>query len=120
MDRKAKIRAYKDKLRPMGVYQIRNKVNGKLLIGLSVDLTAILNRCRAELKMGSFRNLALQKEWKEFGPDRFEFKALETLEAMDDPTYDPGEDLKVLEALWIEKLSPFGASGYNPPPKEDT
>ena len=55
------------------------------------------------------------KEWKQFGPEMFEFKELELLEPADDPTYDPAEDLHVLEALWIEKLIPFGDKGYNKP-----
>ena len=103
----------------MGIYQIRNKVNGKILIGSSVNLPAILNRSKAELEMGSYRNrnIVLQKEWKQFGPEMFEFQELELLEPADNPTYDPAEDLHVLEDLWIEKLSPFGDKGYNKPPK---
>ena len=44
MDKKALTREYKETQRPMGVYQVRNTVNGKVLIGTSVDLPAILNR----------------------------------------------------------------------------
>ena len=117
MDRKAKLREYKETSHPMGVYQIKNKVNGKILIGSSVNLPAILNRCKAELKMGRYRNTVLQKEWKQFGSENFEFKELEILEASDDPTYDPTEDLHTLEELWVEKLSPFGDKGYNKPRK---
>jgi hypothetical protein len=65
MDRKAKIREYKDTPLSMGVYQIKNKVNGKILVGSSVNLPARLNRCKAELKMGSYRNMVLQEEWKQ-------------------------------------------------------
>ena len=35
MDRKAIIREYKSTPRPMGVYQIKNRINGKVLIGSS-------------------------------------------------------------------------------------
>lgn len=117
MDRKAKIREYKDTPLPMGIFQIINKVNGKMLIGSSVNLPAILNRCKAELKMGSHHNEVLQQEWKQFGPENFDFKELEILEPADNPAYDPAEDLQVLEKLWIEKLCPFGDKGYNKPPK---
>jgi hypothetical protein len=117
MDRKEKIKEYKETLRPMGIYQIKNKANGKVLIGLSVNLPAILNRYKFELQMGSCRNQILQKEWKQFGPDMFEFTELEILKPKDDQAYDPAEDLQVLEALWIEKLSPFGEKGYNDLPK---
>ncbi len=44
MDKRALTREYKESRRPMGVYQIRNTVNGKLLVGVSVDLPSILNR----------------------------------------------------------------------------
>jgi len=117
MDRKTKIREYKDTLLPMGVFQIINKVNGKMLIGSSVNLPAILNRHSAELRMGSHSNLVLQKEWNQFGPENFQFNELEILEPADDPTYSPAEDLRILEKLWIEKLSPFGEKGFNKPPK---
>ena len=50
MDRKAKIREYKETPRLMGVYQIKNRRNGKVLIGSSVNLPAILNRYKSELK----------------------------------------------------------------------
>ena len=117
MDRKAKKRKYKDTSHPMGIYQIKNKLNGKILIGTSVNLPAILNRYKFDLKMGSCINRALQEEWNQFGPEMFEFKEFEILKPADDPAYNPAEDLRVLEELWIEKLSPFGDKGYNKLPK---
>ncbi len=102
----------------MGVYQVRNKVNGKTLIGSSVNLPAILNRIKSELNTGSHRNTVLQQEWKQFGSEMFELMELELLEPQkDNPSYNPAPDLRVLEELWIEKLAPFGDKGYNKPPK---
>ncbi len=117
MDKKALLREYKETPRPMGVYQIRNTVNGKLLIGTSVNLPAILNRHRAALRMGSHQNRELQKDWTEFGPEAFEFEELDTLTPPERPDYKPSDDLRALEELWLDKLSPFGARGYNPEPK---
>jgi len=117
MDKKSKIREYKNTPRPMGVFQIINKANGKILIGSSNNLPAILNRFKAELKLGECRNRVLQEEWKQYGSEMFEFIELEILKPSDDPSYDPFEDLHVLEDLWIEKLKPFGDKGYNKPPK---
>ena len=116
MDRKAKIREYKDTQRPMGVFRITNKINGKMLIGSSPNLPAALNRFKTELKFGSCRNVVLQKEWKEFGPEAFVFEELELLKPLNDPSYDPAEDLRFLEALWAEKLKPYGENGYNKQP----
>lgn len=110
-NKKAKIREYKDTPRPMGVYQIKNKANDRVLIGSSNNLPAILNRYRAELKMGNCRNLVLQQEWKQFGSEAFEFSELEILEHLEDSNYDPAEDLHFLEEIWIEKLKPYGDKG---------
>jgi len=120
MDKKSKISEYKDTPRPMGVFQIKNKVNGKILIGSSNNLPAILNRFRTELKMGSCRNIVLQEEWKQFGSEAFEFEELEILKPLNDPSYNPAEDLHFLEELWTEKLNPYGDKGYNKLPRKVT
>jgi len=104
----------------MGIYQIKNKGNGKVLIGSSINLPAILNRFKSELKMGSCRNVVLQDEWNQFGSEEFEFKELEVLKPLDNPTYDPSEDLQFLEKFWVEKLNPYGNKGYNKAPKSTT
>lgn len=117
MDRKKMIREYKNTPRPMGIYQVRNMSNGKVLIGSSRNLPARLNRFRAELQIGCCRYRALQQDWNEYGPEMFEFSVLELLEPSESPTADPAGDLRVLEELWIEKLSPFGDRGYNERPK---
>jgi len=113
MDRREKIRQYKETPRPMGVYAVRNTGNGKCLIGVSVDLPAMLNRHRAQLKMGMHSNRALQADWNQFGADAFSFETLDPLKPPDKPGYDPTEDLRVLEQLWLDKLEPFGERGYN-------
>jgi hypothetical protein len=117
MDKKALTRGYKESQRPMGVYQIRNTVSGKLLVGASVDLPSILNRHRAALRMGGHLNRGLQKDWGEFGPEAFEFEVLDTLTPPERPDYDPRGDLRVLEELWLDKLSPYEERGYNTKPK---
>ena len=119
VDRKALIREYKENRRPMGVYRVRNTVNGKSLVGVSVDLPAILNRHRAALRLKAHSNRALQDDWNELGPDAFEFEVVDTLKPPAEPDYDPSDDLRVLEQMWLEKLSPFDERGYNPKPKRD-
>jgi hypothetical protein len=115
MDRKAKIREYKERLRPIGIFQVRNTANGKLLIGSATDVPAMLNRQQAQLRLGAHPNAPMQADWKAFGPDAFVFETLDLLTPPEDPAYDPKADLKVLEALWLEKLAPFGERGYNRP-----
>lgn len=117
MDRKDLIRQYKETRRPMGVYRVHNTVSDKSFVGASVDLPAMLNRQQAQLKFGAHRNKELQADWKALGPDAFVFEVLDTLTPPEKPDYDPSDDLKVLETLWLEKLSPFDDRGYNAKPK---
>lgn len=121
MDRKSIIRAYKETRRPMGVYRIHNTRDDRSLVGRSVDLTAILNRERTSLRFGSHANTDLQHDWNALGADAFVFEVLDTIKAPDDkPDYDPTDDLKVLEALWIERLQPYDERGYGPRPRLGT
>jgi hypothetical protein len=118
MDRKDLIRAYKQTPRPMGVYRVRNTQDGRSLVGQSRDLPAILNRERAQLRLGVHRNVALQRDWDALGAESFAFEVLDTLEVpKDDLAYDPTIDLRVLHALWLERLEPFDERGYTPRPK---
>jgi hypothetical protein len=112
VDRKARIRAYKEAPRQMGVYRVRNRVNGRSLIGASVDVPAMLNRQRFQLGIGGHPDRALQQDWKEFGPEAFEFETLDLLEPPQEPGYDPAVDLRMLEQMWLEKLERPGERGY--------
>ena len=113
MSRQALRRAYKETRRPMGVYRVRNTQTDRSLVARSVDLPASLNRERAQLRFGGHPNADLQRDWNAFGPDAFAFEVLDTLAPPDDrPDYDPTDDLRVLEALWLERLAPFGERGY--------
>jgi len=105
-------------LRPMGVYQIRNKVNGKILLGSSMYLDTIWNRHAFQLKMGSHMNKTLQQDWNQYGEDAFTFEVLEQLKpsvetySTDEELKEYESDIKVLEELWVEKLQPYGDQGY--------
>lgn len=116
MDRKAMIREYKERRRPMGVFQIRNRVNGKVFIGISTDLPSMLNRQRTQLRLGMHPNRALQAEWTAQGGESFSFEVLDSLSHIHEPVADPAADLKLLELMWLDKLAPYGERGYNPAP----
>jgi hypothetical protein len=113
MDRKALTREYKERQHPIGVFRVMNTSNGKSLIGTSKNLTAILNRHRAQLSMKGHPNRELQSDWNELGEETFVFEILDTLEPPKEPGYDPTADLRELETLWLEKLQPFGYGGEN-------
>jgi len=107
-------REYKERKNEAGVFQIKNTANGKVLLGSSLNLQGPLNSHRFMLGIGSHRNKPLQKEWNEFGAEAFVFEILETVKIKDEPGFDIGDALTLLEQIWIEKLQPFGDKGYNP------
>ena len=68
---------------PKGVYQIKNKKNGKILI------------------------------WNENGEDSFEYEILAEINEKDDEKKDYKKEVRELEELYIEEMQPFGEKGYN-------
>jgi hypothetical protein len=106
-------REYRQNPRPMGVFQIRNTANGKVLIGVALDLPGIINSQKFQLSTGSHTNKALQADWQQHGPEKFEFEILDELTPGPMPGRDYREELGAMEALWLEKLQPYGESGYN-------
>jgi hypothetical protein len=111
--RKELNREYKERVKPAGVYQVKNLANGKILLGSSLNLEGPLNRHRFMLKIGSHTNKALQKDWDELGPGQFVFEILEEVNRKDDPSFNLKDELTLLEMIWLEKLQPFGERGYN-------
>ena len=107
-------REYKERKKTAGIFQVKNIANGKILLGSSLNLDGPLNSHKFMLTIGSHRNEALQKEWKEFGADKFVFEILEEVKEKDDPEFNREDELTLLEQIWIEKLQPFGERGYNP------
>ena len=114
--KKELIGEYKQMKFRMGVFQIRNVVNGKILVDSSVNLDAIWNRHRLELDFGGHRNKDLQKDWKTFGEDNFRYEILSELEHRDG-IVDYSKELKLLEKMYLEELQPYGEKGYHQAPK---
>jgi|SRR5579859_4486999 len=105
--------AYRQMKFPMGVFQIRNIANGKIYIDHSVNLDAIWNRHRAQLRFGGHSNELLQREWQQFGEESFRYEILSELEHKEGEEIDYARELKLLAAMYVEELSPFGERGYN-------
>jgi hypothetical protein len=106
-------RAYKERKKAAGVFQVKNTVNGKVLLGSSLNLEGVFNSHRFKLSIGRHPNVDLQKDWNAYGPDRFVFEILEVVKEKDDPNFDPDDELTLLEQIWLEKLQPFSERGYN-------
>ena len=110
--RKELNREYAGRVKPAGIYQVRNTANGKMLLGSSLNLEGPLNRHKFMLKIGSHTNKMLQKDWNELGADFFVFEILEEVKMKDDPNFNLQDELTLLEMIWLEKLQPV-ETGYN-------
>ena len=106
-------REYKERKKPAGIFQVRNIVNNKVLLGSSLNLDGPLNAHKFMLTIGKHKNETLQQDWNTYGPDKFVFEILEIVKISDDPNFNIDDELELLEQIWIEKLHPFGERGYN-------
>jgi hypothetical protein len=97
---------YKLKKFKMGVFQIRNTVNGKIHVGSSLNLDAIWNRNKMELNFGNHRNSILQSEWKQFGERNFMYEILAEVVQKDEDRIDYNKEVKTLEGMFIAELNP--------------
>ena len=61
---------------PSAVYEIRNKVNGKVYIGQSTRYLIRANEHRHQLRRGSHDNVLLQFDYNRYGEDAFEYSAI--------------------------------------------
>ena len=104
---------YKLNPQPMGVYQIKNKQNGKVFVTSSMNLPGSFNGDRFKLNLKMHPNKALQNDWNNHGPDVFSFIVLETLDITKTPEADWQTKVTHLEQKWLANLQPFGERGYN-------
>lgn len=112
-DKKELKKQYKMTPPPMGVYQIKNLANGKILVGSTPNINGKTNSFRFQLRAGSHMNSELQKDYNISGDDNFVFEIVDLLEPKEETNYSYSEELKVFEEMWIEKLQPFDERGYN-------
>jgi hypothetical protein len=111
--RRELIETYKQNPPPMGIFQIRHVESGRTFVVSARNLQGIMNSHRFQLRFGSHPNKRLQTDWNAGGPDAFAFEELDRLAPVDALGKDAVADLAHLEALWLEKLAPYGDRGYN-------
>ena len=104
---------YKNMKFHMGVFWIKNNVNGKIFIGSSLDLKAIWHAQKLQLDFGIHPNIDLQKDWKKYGAENFSYEIIEEITHVEDKVVDYAKEIKVLEGMIIDELQPFENKGYN-------
>lgn len=111
--RKEMKRKYLETPKQAGIFQVKNTVNGKVLLGSSTNLHGPLNKHRFMLSTGGHQNPALQRDWQQHGADAFTFEVLEVVQQKDEPGFSVADELTLLEQIWLERLSPLAPRGYN-------
>ena len=81
----------------MGIYAVRNRASGHLLLGASRNVHAALNRARFELRMGKHADRVLQAQWNRSGVEGLAFEVLELVKEREDADFDYGAELKGLK-----------------------
>jgi hypothetical protein len=117
MDKSALKKAYLQNPPEAGIFKITNTVNGKIFIGKGINVKGIINSQQSQLKWHSHMNVDLQADWDHYGAETFVFEVIDRLDAGGHAGDELVKDLAELEQLWLEKLRPYGETGYNRPPK---
>lgn len=87
----------------IGIYKIKNLLNGNVYIGQSVDIEKRWSTHKAELKNNYHHNIHLQNAWNKYGEENFEFSIVEECNI---------NQLDEREIYWISKFNSYG-NGYN-------
>lgn len=92
----------------MGIYQIRNLVNGKVYVGSSYNVASRWVEHQHDLRKNEHRNQRLQNSFNKYGEDNFVYEVLEIIESNDK------EEQFKREQYWINaKDSCNKKKGYN-------
>ncbi|MBC8570855.1 GIY-YIG nuclease family protein [Zongyangia hominis] len=103
-DKREKIRAYKERRLEGGVFAIRNKENGRLLLSWTTELKGSENRFQFAQMTGSCIDRKIAGDWKNMGREVFVFEVLDTLQQKEGQTPEEfKEDVEALYELWLEK-----------------
>jgi hypothetical protein len=100
--RRVATRQARDAFPPMGIYAVRDRTSGHLLLGASRNVHAALNRARFELRMGKHADRVLQAEWDRSGVDGLAFEVLELVKERENVGFDYAGELKALEQIHRE------------------
>ena len=103
-DRKAALRAYKERKPRPGIYAVRHIASGRAWAGAAKDLDTTRNGLWHVLEDRRHLDRSLQAEWDRHGAAAFEYVILEVL-AGDLAPFVLKETLKERQAEWARRLA---------------
>ncbi|MBI1751260.1 MAG: GIY-YIG nuclease family protein [Acidobacteria bacterium] len=103
-DRKAALRAYKERKPRPGICGVRHLGTGRVWADSSPDLDTAKNGLWLRLEQGRHLDRALQEAWNQSGESAFEYVILEVLEEELSPVF-LRDALKAMKAKWTALLA---------------
>jgi hypothetical protein len=103
-ERKAAIRAYKERKPRPGIYAVRLKETGRCWVASAPNLDTTKNGLWITLNSGRHLDRTLQAEWNRLGEGAFEYVILEALKE-DVLPLAVKDLLKEKKRLWADKLA---------------
>ncbi len=110
VDRKAALRAYKERKPRPGVYAVRHIASGRAWADTAPDVDTRRNGLWHCLNDGRHLDKVLQAAWRESGEAAFAFEVLEVIEEPMEPVFLK-DALKALKAKWAKRLEGTAAAG---------
>jgi hypothetical protein len=99
------------------VYEIRNRVNGKVYVGRTIKAAGVRKTQHwSDLRAGRHHNIHLQRAWNLYGEDAFRFDAVIELDCPEAEILDIEEQrtLRLRAELGRENVYTIRAGGQNP------
>ena len=107
-ERKALLRAYKERKVEAGIYAVRCMASGEVWVGATQDLSNRRNGVWFSLRLGSHREKSLQAAWNAHGADAFAFEPVETVDAEGLDRFGRDSRLRDRREHWIAALNAKG------------
>ena len=104
---------YKNQKHPAGLFAVKNKLDNKMFIGISLNLPAKIRGITFELELGSHAYSNMADDYKRLGKEQFDIFILDQIEVKDETDRELRTELETLETMWVEKLKSEGVSFYN-------
>lgn len=102
-DRKAAIRAYKERKPRPGVYAVRHLASDRRWVDTAFDVDTRKNGLWNCLNDGRHLDKELQKAWRTYGESAFTYEVLEVIEEPTEPVFLK-DALKALKIRWADRL----------------
>lgn len=107
-ERKALLRAYKERKVEAGIYAVRCLATGQAWVGATAELSTRQNGIWFSLRLGSHRDKSLQAAWNIHGADAFGFEAVEAIDVEGLDRFGRDSRLKERRTHWIAVMNATG------------